>query len=140
MVFLVGVVVGLSSKGHFPEKFYEVSAQVIPVVLLVLAFELRIFQYQPGLMRKLAREQMGSMDEAVVAYRQYNAYMVLLGVLTALILGEMISLFCLAFEHSGGKLGQGVVLGGLMAGFALIGFAAVVGVRRQSREAERRPG
>jgi hypothetical protein len=135
-LFVTGIVVGTRSGVVFPTRFYEISAQVIPVVLLVLAFELRVFQYQPRFMQSVMRQLDSRMDEAVGAYRRYLAYLNLLIVLAALITGEMLALFCIAFEHSGGSASQGVVLGALMSGFGLIGYAAVVGVRRRSREAE----
>lgn len=135
-LFVAGVIVGSHSDARFPTRFYEISAQVIPVVLLVLAFELRVFQYQPRFMQSVLRQLDSRMNEAVGAYRRYLAYVILLIVLAALIVGEMLALFCVAFEHSGGDASQGVVLGALMSGFGLIGYAALVGVRRRSREEE----
>jgi hypothetical protein len=136
LAFVAGLVIGLDSAHDFPLKFDEVAAQVIPIVLLVLSFELRVFEYPEGGVFLAVAEPNLRLPALVAAYRRYASYMYLMIVLAALVIGEIIALLCLAYGDPSGKFGQGLILGALLSGFVMIGYSAIVGLGKPTRGKE----
>jgi hypothetical protein len=143
--FLIGIIVGASS-GLYEMPFYEATAQIIPVLLLVLAVEARFFRINQVPFKVLRqsfeaemKEALGdepSLRDAVVAafaiqtgrsfaYVQQRLLMVL--VLAALVAGEVISILILGQPARESRGLQGVVMGATFAGLAAVVIAALTG-------------
>ena len=107
-------------------RFYEIAAQIIPVVLLVLAIELRAFSIPD---RLLSVRRVESEDEWIKQMEadewQGPVWLGFLFTLAFLVGGEIISLTAVAAQESPGKVGQAVVLGGIAAAFVRIAIDAL---------------
>jgi hypothetical protein len=145
VAFLVGLIAGASS-GAYEKAFYEATAQIIPVLLLVLAVEARFFRIDLMSFRELResfeaelRESLGedpSRSDMVraglelqggrtIAYIQQRVLLVL--ALGALIGGEVISVLILGQPDLESSGLQGVVLGATFAGLAAVVVTALTG-------------
>jgi hypothetical protein len=143
--FVAGLSVGATS-GAFKKPFYEAAAQIIPVLLLVLAIEARYFRINllslSTLREKFEAEMKQMLEDdssfqgmlrwsyafqegPVFRYIQQRALMALaLGILVA---GEVIAILILGQPSLGSKWLQGSVLGALFAGLGAVAVAALVG-------------
>jgi hypothetical protein len=145
VAFVVGLIVGAGSGGY-ERAFYEATAQIIPVLLLVLAVEARFFRIDLMPFKELRESFEAEVNEAlgehpspgdavraaltlqggqVFAYIQQRLLMVL--ALATLVAGEVISVLVLGQPDlaSGGL--QGVVLGATFAGLGAVTAAALTG-------------
>jgi hypothetical protein len=146
LAFAIGLAVGAGSDA-FETTFYEATAQIIPVLLLVLAVEARFFRidlmpfkqvrasFEVELRRELGENPS---PRAVVdamqavqsgrsfAYVQQRLLMVL--ALLTLVAGEVVSVLVLGRpEWESGGLQQGLVLGATFAGLGAVMVAALTG-------------
>lgn len=145
VAFAIGLALGVGS-GAFESSFYEAVAQIIPVLLLVLAVEARFFRIDMMSFKELRtsfevemREALGSSPSTAdvvraafalqsgqsLAYVQQRLLRVL--ALGTLVAGEVISILILGrpgLESSGL---QGLVLGATFAGLGAVTVAALTG-------------
>lgn len=142
---VVGVVVGAAS-GAYEKAFYEATAQIIPVLLLVLAVEARFFRLDLVPFKDLRhsfetemKKALGdrpSLREAIRAaleiqtgesftYVQQRMSMAI--VLAALVAGEVISILILGQPSLESGALQGIVTGATFAGLAAVVVIALTG-------------
>jgi hypothetical protein len=131
-LFLAGLLSAKSSL--YSIHFYEVAAQIIPVVLLVLAIEFRAFAI-PFENLRISRSTSTEKDSPEEMERQLQqiieedwegpVWVALLLILFALISGELVSLIAVGTQDAGGHIAQGVVLGGIAGGFVRIAIDAL---------------
>src|SRR3954451_20514093 len=91
--------------------FYSTSAQIVPVLLVVLAIETRVFEWRP----RYARLK----DESRFMWFMASNFVDVFGVLACLLLAELAALHPLAT----GKPGAGhpaIIYGGLTVGFVAV--------------------
>jgi hypothetical protein len=117
-----------ASQPTAPAGFFEAAAQVIPVLLLVLAIELRIFRFDPLLSRE---ERAGAHPDKIVRSIQRRVYGIAL--LLALALGEVFALAHLMNGHGSPR----PVLAAITAGLASVVVLALVEAPFATRD--RRP-
>jgi hypothetical protein len=117
---IAGVIVGLEASHIYPMRFFEVTAQVIPVFFLALAVELRAFKFPAISLNDL--ELPGQIDKTMQVLNNWAAVFV---ALVALIGGEVFALVTVAYGHPTWKFGQGIVLGACFAGAVMIGVAGL---------------
>lgn len=126
---LAGTVVGATASRAYPIRFFEAASQIIPVLLLALAIELRAFEFPrlgPLFRRALESGDMFG-ERTLELQRVLMDWVPLLAVLGTLIVAEGWALILLSNGPSGWLLGQGIVLGAMFAGLAMIGYTALVG-------------
>lgn len=132
-----GIVVGASASRPYPIRFFEAASQIIPVLLLALAIELRVFEFPRigPLLREMVQEDgLEHFDERMLELqRVISDWVPLLAVLGTLIVAEGWALILLANGHSKWLLGQGIVLGAMFAGLAMIGYTALFGAPSRER-------
>jgi hypothetical protein len=126
--FVLTIVIA-SGSSAFSIAFYSVSAEVIPVLVLVLAVELRVFA-TPDMVRRVQsaglRRDPGELLELIEADEwRGSVWLGLIVVLMAMIAGEIIALVAVATQEPAGTIGQGVVLGSIVAGFAKVALEAI---------------
>lgn len=143
--FAVGLSVGATS-GAYKKPFYEAAAQIIPVLLLVLAIEARYFRINllslrtlrgafEAEIRRMAKDDPSFWEilrrpyplqgGPLFRYIQQRALMALaLGILVA---GEVIAILILGQPSLESKWLQGLVLGALFAGLGAVMVAALTG-------------
>lgn len=123
-----GIVVGATADAY-PIRFFEAASQIIPVLLLALSIEMRVFEFPR--IGPLFREALGAdslLDDRVLELqRVVSDWVPLLAVLGTLIVAEGWALILLGDGPSDWLLGQGIVLGSMFAGLAMIGYTALVG-------------
>lgn len=145
IAFVIGVITGAGS-GAYEKAFYEATAQIIPVLLLVLAVEVRFFRIdlvpfkvlrqsfeaeveesmgeQPSLL-KVLKAAFAIQTGRSIAYVQQRLLMVL--VLAVLIAGEVISVLILGQPDRESNGLQGLVMGATFAGLAAVAVTALTG-------------
>jgi hypothetical protein len=126
---LAGVLVGATATRAYPIRFFEAASQIIPVLLLALAIELRAFEFPRigPLFREVLHAE-GLLDDRMLdLQRVLSDWVPLLAVLGTLIVAEGWALILLSSGPSEWLLGQGIVLGAMFAGLAMIGYTALVG-------------
>jgi len=130
-----GIVVGATASNPYPIRFFEAASQIIPVLLLALAIELRVFEFpRIGPLFRRALHADGLLDDRVLELqRVLSDWVPLLAVLGTLIVAEGWALILLGSGRSGWLLGQGIVLGAMFAGLAMIGYTALVGAPSRER-------
>jgi hypothetical protein len=106
-------------KGHASTRYYEAVAQIIPVVILALAIELRYFS--PN--RQLPEALKGRFRNPEHAQPLATGYAV--ATLLALIASEAVALVVVASESSG-RLALGVTAAGLAAGACALVAASLL--------------
>jgi hypothetical protein len=145
VAFAIGMAIGVSSD-EYAKAFYEATAQIIPVFLLVLAVEARFFKIDLVPFKELRRsfeaevvktlDGDSSPDDVVraaltfqsgqsFAYVQQRLLMVL--VLAALVAGEVVSVLILGQRSIESSVLQGLVLGATFAGLAAVVVTALTG-------------
>jgi hypothetical protein len=131
-LFLTGLLGAKSTL--YSIHFYEVAAQIIPVVLLVLAIEFRAFAIPlkslttPGSVsseRTSSSEMERQLEQIVEEDWEGPVWVALLLILFALVCGELVSLIAVGTQDAGGHIAQGVVLGGITGGFVRIAIDAL---------------
>lgn len=153
--FVIGLIVGATSAAY-RRPFYEAAAQIIPVLLLVLAIEARYFRinllslaalretFEADMKRvlredpafwKILRWSYAFQGGLLFRYIQQRLLMALaLGILVA---GEVIAVLILGQPTLESTGLQGLVLGALFAGLGAVGVAALTGpMAAQSKDAE----
>lgn len=145
VAFAVGLAVGAIS-GAYETTFYEATAQIIPVLLLVLAVEARFFRIDlvpfeqvrasfeaelkgalgenPSL-RDVVRATRALQSGRSMAYVQQRLLMAL--ALLALVAGEVVSVLVLGQPDLESRGLQGLVLGATFAGLGAVTVAALTG-------------
>jgi hypothetical protein len=145
VAFVIGVIAGAGS-GAYEKALYEATAQIIPVLLLVLAVEARFFRIDLVPFKELRQSFEAEMKEALgedpslrdvvraalaiqtgrsFAYVQQRLLMVL--VLAALVSGEVISVLILGQPDLESSGLQGLVMGATFAGLAAVMVTALTG-------------
>jgi hypothetical protein len=115
----------------FPARFYEIAAQVLPVLLLVLAIELRLFAYpsQYNYFRSpKGNRELADPNRRSPAMHQFQRWYRLLPVLAAMVVGEFFAVRSVAYPDD--TWGDGLILGAIAAGLFLILVVAVGRDRR----------
>jgi hypothetical protein len=125
---IAGIVVGTSAQAY-PIRFFEAASQIIPVLLLALSIELRVFEFPRigPLFREVLDTDSLLDDRLFELQRVFSDWVPLLAVLGTLIVAEGWALILLGSGPSGWRLGQGIVLGAIFAGLAMIGYTALLG-------------
>jgi hypothetical protein len=155
--FTIGLIVGATSSAY-KRPFYEAAAQIIPVLLLVLAIEARYFRVNLlslGTLRETFEAEMKQVLEdpspwkilrwsyafqggPLFRYIQQRVLMAL--VLGILVAGEVIAVLILGQPTLESTGLQGLVLGALFAGLGAVGVAALTGPmavgNQQSKDAK----
>lgn len=131
---LVGFAVGANARAY-PIRFFEAASQIIPVLLLALAIELRVFEFpRIGALLREALDAESLLDDYLFELqRVFSDWVPLLAVLGTLIVAEGWALILLGSGPSGWRPGQGIVLGAMFAGLAMIGYTALVGAPSRER-------
>jgi len=145
VAFAVGLIVGASS-GAYETTFYEATAQIIPVLLLVLAVEARFFRIDLVPFKQVRASFEAELKEALgenpspmdvvgaaqalqggrsFAYIQQRLLMVL--ALLTLVAGEAVSVLVLGQSDLESPGLQGLVLGATFAGLGAVMVAALTG-------------
>jgi hypothetical protein len=145
VAFVIGLVVGASS-GAYEMTFYEATAQIIPVLLLVLAVEARFFRIDLVPFKQLRTSFEAELKEGLgenpspkdvvgaaqalqsgqsFAYVQQRLLMVL--ALLTLVAGEVVSVLVLGQSDLESRGLQGLVLGATFAGLGAVTVAALTG-------------
>lgn len=146
LAFVIGLVVGASS-GAYEMTFYEATAQIIPVLLLVLAVEARFFRIDLVPFKQIRESFEAELKQALgenpstkdvigaaqalqsgpsLAYVQQRLVMVL--ALLTLVAGEVVSVLVLGQPGLKSRgLQQGLVLGATFAGLGAVTVAALTG-------------
>jgi hypothetical protein len=146
LAFAIGLGVGAKS-GAYKITFYEATAQIIPVLLLVLAVEARFFRVDLVSLRQARTSFEAELKQGLgenpspravlatvqalqsgrsFAYVQQRLLMVL--ALLALVAGEVVSVLVLGQPELGSReLRQGLVLGATFAGLGAVTAAALTG-------------
>jgi len=146
VAFAIGLAVGANS-GAYEKSFYEATAQIIPVLLLVLAVEARFFRIDLVPFKQIRASFEAELKAALVerpsmkdvlramqalqsgqsfAYVQQRLVMVL--ALLTLVAGEVVSVLVLGQPDPGSSgLQQGLVLGATFAGLGAVMVAALTG-------------
>jgi hypothetical protein len=143
--FAIGLIVGASSDAY-KRPFYEAAAQIIPVLLLVLAIEARYFRINLlslGTLRETFEAEIKQVLKAdpsawkilrwsdafqggpLFRYIQQRLLMAL--VLGILVAGEVIAVLILGQPTLESTGLQGLVLGALFAGLGAVVVAALTG-------------
>lgn len=124
-----GVIVGATAGRSYPIRFFEAASQIIPVLLLALAIELRVFEFpRIGPLFREALDSDSLLDDRLLdLQRVLSDWVPLLAVLGTLIVAEGWALILLSNGPSDWLLGQGIVLGSMFAGLAMIGYTALIG-------------
>lgn len=145
VAFAIGLLVGAGS-GPYEKEFYEAVAQIIPVLLLVLAVEARFFRIDLVPFAQVRSAFKAELDEALgesalpgdvvraarklqagpsFSYIQQRLLMVL--ALLALVAGEVIAVLVLGQPDLESRWPQGLVLGATFAGLGAVMVAALTG-------------
>ena len=134
VVFVVGVMIVGVSKHHYPTNFFAINAQVIPVLLLALAIEIRAFELPPGKVELRPVKSISELRKRAEDPKQQwlQSRIQLLPILAALAAGEMACLRHIAYPDSG-RWGQGIVVGAVAAGLTMICMAAIFGSKPETR-------
>ncbi len=132
---VAGIVVGATASRAYPIRFFEAASQIIPVLLLALAIELRVFEFpRIGPLLRDALHSDSLLDDRILdLQRVLSDWVPLLAVLGTLIVAEGWALILLSNGPSDWLLGQGIVLGAMFAGLAMIGYTALVGAPSRER-------
>jgi hypothetical protein len=133
------------SPSEATREFYATAAQIIPVLLLVLAVELRFFRLPHGTFRAAARamfkppppsrSRRSRMRLDSTAMAEFMGAMFGLWTLSVLIIGEFVALHPIAQgdEDAGSPR---AVYGAIAAGLAAVAVLAVIGEERQQAKEE----
>lgn len=126
LAFLAASTIVWSSRHIYSVSFYEVSAQVIPVLMLALALELRAFELPQRRYRFKAPQTLSEARKRISdpAQQEFSDRLRGLLVLLAMIAAELLSLRSVAYE-SGGRFAQGFIVGSVAAGLAMIAIRVV---------------
>lgn len=129
VALVAGIVVGATASEAYPIRFFEAASQIIPVLLLALAIELRVFEFpRIGPLFRQVLHADGLLDDRLLELqRVLSDWVPLLAVLGTLIVAEGWALILLGSGPSEWLLGQGIVLGAMFAGLAMIGYTALFG-------------
>lgn len=106
------------SPSRAAEPFYSAAAQVIPILLLVLALEVRMF-------RLSAPPALTGSDDLALA-RRFTRLAVLIVTLSLFVIGELQALDALAREHAE-NANASTVYTAIVIGLLLIAFLAMFG-------------
>ncbi len=145
LAFAIGLALGASSSAY-EVAFYEATAQIIPVLLLVLAVEARFFRIDLVPFKQVRASFKAELKEALgehptpgdvvgaakalqrgrsFAYVQQRLLMVL--ALLVLVAGEVLSVLVLGQPDLESRWLQGLVLGATFAGLGAVTVAALTG-------------
>lgn len=132
MALIVGGAVGTLASQAYRAAFYEATAQIIPVFLLTLSIELRLFEFSH--LKVAWKALVGSIKNGASSMQiteralEVNVVVLFLVVLAALVAGEIASVLAIAHKHPPhSQIGQGIVLGACFSGVAMIAYAALAG-------------
>jgi hypothetical protein len=115
---IIGVVAALAAPSSAQDAFYSTAAQVLPVLLLALAIEARVFG---GHVRRFPHSKGLAL---VIESMRWLAGAV---IVAALIIAEWCALY--AVLERGGTRDPSIVYLGLAAGFITVGLQAFLGAR-----------
>ncbi len=141
---IVGGAVGALAPQVYPVTFYETTAQIIPVFLLTLSIELRLFEFShlkvawKALVRSI--NDGASSKQITEQALEVNVLVLFLVVLAALVAGEIVAVVAIARNHPPHwQPSQGIVLGACFSGVAMIAYAALAGGQAKSPAEEDNP-
>lgn len=132
VALIAGGAVGALAPHAYRVAFYEATAQIIPVFLLTLSIELRLFEFSR---LKVAWKAFvtsikdgASSKQITEQALEVNVLILFLVVLAALVAGEIVAVLAIARNHPPHwQPSQGIVLGACFSGVAMIGYAALAG-------------
>jgi MFS family permease len=132
--FVVGYVTAHEER-VFGLRWFEVVAQVIPVLLLALAIEIRVFEFSPELRRRIRfnpAQDLGEVKRRLENPRlaEFMTRLMLAPVLILLVFGEVLALNVLGEGRVDSKFDQGIIAGSIVAGLVMICIAALVGTSK----------
>jgi len=136
--FLLGFAVTRRERPFSPDWF-ELAAQVIPVLLLALAVEIKVFEFSPQLRRGIHFSP--TTDPDVVKRRlrnprlkEFTGRLLLAPVLILLISAEVVALNIAGTRSVPSSSDQGLVSGAIVAGLVMIAVIAIMGSDQSSKE------
>ena len=120
------------SQQTYSPSWFQITAQVIPVLLLALAVEVRAFEFSPELRSRIRFNPTSDLEAIKRRLEnprvgEFVTRLMLAPVLIILAAGEILALNVIGKGEAGSRLEQTVISGAIVAGLVMIGIVAVIG-------------